>query len=292
MKKKNKYMNKKNLYRATNFILGLFLFSFGFSFFLAPNNLVFGGVAGLSIIFKELCGFDTSLFVLVVSVFLLLISFIFLGKEKTTGSILGSLLLPVFLKFAEVLTNYIVFEDVELILSAIFGAFLGGAGLGFVYKSGFTTGGTDIIKQLLNKYFKISMGKAMLISDGVILASSIFVFGLKTFIYALLVLYVMTIIADRVILGVGNAKAFYIVTDKTMEVKKYIINKLGHGVTLLEAVGGYTKEDQKVLFCVIPTREYYILKEGIHKIDNDAFFVVTDAYEVSGGEYQDSNLQY
>ena len=96
MKEKNKYINKKNIYRIFNFLLGMSLFSFGFSFFIAPNNLVFGGVAGLAIIFKELCGFDTSLFVLVVSVCLLIISFIFLGKEKTTGSILGALLLPAF----------------------------------------------------------------------------------------------------------------------------------------------------------------------------------------------------
>ena len=113
------------------------------------------------------------------------------------------------------------------------------------------------------------MGKAMLICDGLILTSSIFVFGLKTFIYALLVLYIITNITDRVILGVGNSKAFYIVTDKTAEVKKFIITKLGHSVTILEASGGYTKEDQKVLFCVIPTKEYFMLKEGLYKIDNE-----------------------
>lgn len=276
-------VNKKNLTRILYFILGLFSFSFGFTFFLLPNNLVFGGVSGLSIIFKELFNFDTSLFVLIVSVALLGLSFIFLGKEKTFGSVLGSLLLPVFLELTNILSKYIVLEEIELILSAIFGGILAGVGLGLVYKAGFTTGGTDIINQIMHKYLKISLGKSMLIVDMLIVSSSIFVFGLNNFAYALVVLYIMTHITDRVILGVGKKKAFYIVTDKTIEVKKYIIEKLGHSVTVLDAVGGYSKDNQKLILCVIPTREYYVLKEGINKIDKEAFFVVCDAYEVFGG---------
>lgn len=276
-------VNKKSLTRIIYFILGLFSFSFGFTFFLLPNNLVFGGVSGLSIIFKELFNFDTSLFVLIVSVALLGLSFIFLGKEKTFGSVLGSLLLPVFLELTNILSKYVVLEEIELILSAIFGGLLAGVGLGLVYKAGFTTGGTDIINQIMHKYLKISLGKSMLIVDILIVSSSIFVFGLNNFAYALVVLYIMTNMTDRVILGVGKKKAFYIVTDKTIEVKKYIIDTLGHSVTVLDAVGGYSKDNQKLIFCVIPTREYYVLKEGINKIDQEAFFVVCDAYEVFGG---------
>lgn len=277
-------ISKKYLSRLFNLFIGLFIFSCGFTFFLLPNNLVFGGVSGLSIIFKELFGFDTSLFIFIVSVALLLISFLILGKEKSVGSVLGSLLLPVFLEITNFLSNYIVIEEIELILSAIFGGLLAGIGIGLVMKAGFTTGGTDIINQIMHKYLKISLGKSMFIIDIIIVASSIFVFGLNNFIYALVVLYIMTVMTDRVILGVGRKKAFYIVTDKTTEVKEFIIKTLGHGITVFDAVGGFKKKDQKVIFCVIPTSEYFILKEGINKIDDEAFFVVCDAYEVSGGE--------
>ena len=275
--------NKKNITRIIYFLFGLFIFSFGFSFFLSPNNLVFGGVSGLSIIFKELFGFDTSLFVLIVSVFLLLISFLVLGKEKTMGSVLGSLLLPLFLEITNIMSTYIILEEIELILSAVFGGLLAGIGIGLVYKAGFTTGGTDIINQIMHKYLKIGLGKAMFIVDILIVTSSIFVFGLNNFAYALVVLYIMTVMTDRVILGVGKKKAFYIVTDNTTEVKKFIINNLGHNVTIFDAVGGFSKDNKKVILCVIPTREYYLLKEGISKIDKEAFFVVCDAYEVFGG---------
>ncbi len=279
-----KKIKKKSIKRWFDFLVGIFIFSLGFTLFLSPNNLVFGGVTGLSIVFKKIYDLDNSLFVLIVSVFLLIISYFFLGKEKTARSVLGSLLLPVFLKISEVITSGLVFNDIELIMAAIFGGVLGGIGIGMVYRTGFTTGGTDIINQLLNKYLKISMGKAMLISDGLIICTCLVVFDIRTFMYAIVVLYIMSTLTDRVILGVSKSKAFYIVTDKTTDIKKFILDKLGHGVTLLDAAGGYTREDQKVLFCVIPTREYYVLKEGIYKIDQNAFFVATDAYEVYGGE--------
>lgn len=277
-----KFLDKYKIVRISQFLLGLFLFSVAFNFFLLPNNLVFGGVSGLSILFKDL--FDPSMFVLVVSLFLLLISLLFLGKEKTAGSVLGSLLLPLFLKITELLTVYVEFEKTEIFLSAIFGGVLSGIGLGLVYKAGFTTGGTDIVNQILHKYLKISLGKCMFLSDGLIVGSSIFAFGLSKFMYAVVVLYIISILTDKVLLGISSSKAFYIVTDRVNEVKNFVLVNLGHGITIFDAVGGFSKEDQKVLFCVVPTREYFKLKEGIHNIDKDAFFVVTDAYEVFGGE--------
>lgn len=273
--------SKSSISRFIYFILGMLLFAFSFNYFLLPNDLVFGGVSGLSIIFKNIL--DPSIFVFVVSSILLVISYIFLGKEKTFGSAVGSLLLPVFLKIMSFVTDNIDKVD-EVFLAVIFGGLLAGVGIGFVYKAGFTMGGTDIINQIIHKYFKISLGKCMLISDGSIVLCSFFSFGLIKFMYAVVVLYIISTMTDKVLLGISNSKAFYIVTSQVNEVKNYVMVKLGHGITIFDAVGGFSKEDQKVLFCVIPTRDYFKLKEGIHDIDKDAFFVVTDAYEVFGGE--------
>lgn len=273
--------SRSSISRFIYFILGMLLFSFSFNYFLLPNDLVFGGVSGLSIIFKNIL--DPSIFVFVVSSILLVISYIFLGKEKTFGSAVGSFLLPVFLKIMSFVTDNIDKVD-EVFLAVIFGGLLAGVGIGFVYKAGFTMGGTDIINQIIHKYFKISLGKCMLISDGSIVLCSFFSFGLIKFMYAVVVLYIISTMTDKVLLGISNSKAFYIVTSQVNEVKNYVMVKLGHGITIFDAVGGFSKEDQKVLFCVIPTRDYFKLKEGIHDIDKDAFFVVTDAYEVFGGE--------
>ena len=112
---------------------------------------------------------------------------------------------------------------------------------------------------------------------------SLFVFDLPTFVYSVLNLYIVSLITDKVVLGISSSKAFYIITEHETEIKKYITQNLSHGVTVLEARGGYTGNVEKVIMCIIPTKEYYVFKEGIKMIDENAFFVVTDAYEVSGG---------
>ena len=127
------------------------------------------------------------------------------------------------------------------------------------------------------------MGKSMYFTDFIIIIFSIFIFDLPTFVYSVLNLYIVSIITDKVVLGISSSKAFYIITEHETEIKKYITQNLSHGVTVLEARGGYTGNVEKVIMCIIPTKEYYVFKEGIKMIDENAFFVVTDAYEVSGG---------
>ena len=275
--------NKDIIIMIVEFVLGLTLFSLAFNLFLLPNDLVFGGVSGLSIVFSSKFGIDPSIFVLVVNIFLLLISFIFLGKEKTAKGIIGSLLLPLFMKLTEIITLYVDLSDIDILVAALYGGVLAGIGIGLVYKTGFNTGGTDIINLIINKYVGFSIGKSMFVSDGIIVLSGIFVFGLVKSMYAGIVLFLLSKLSDRVILGIGKSKAFYIITDEPEKVRDFIVKKLGHGITEINAKGGFKKETQKVLFTVIPTQEYYQIKNELNRIDKSAFFVVVDAFESKGG---------
>ncbi len=275
---------KIQIKRHLQLILGVLIMAFSYNVFILPNSFVYGSVSGVAIITQKLFGIDPSLFIMVVSIILLIVSYFVLGKEKTASSILGSLLYPIAVKLMSNIRIYLDFDTSQLLLSAIFGGVTTGLGAGLVYKAGFTTGGTDIIEQIISKYSKVSMGRAIIMCDGMILLFGTFMFGINNFMYALIVLYLISILADRVLLGISDSKAFYIVTEKDKEVKEFILNKLSHGVTIFEARGGYEQKKQKVLFCVIPTKEYFKLKEGIREIDMNAFFVVTDAYEVHGGE--------
>jgi len=281
-KKKKNY--KKIFVRYFEFIFGLILFSIGFNYFLLPNNLVFGGASGLAIVFDHLWGVDPSLFVLIFSLSLLFVSLFLLGKEVTARSVIGSLLLPLFMKLTEILTLYFPIGETELLIAALYGGVFTGIGLGLVYKTGFTTGGTDIINQIVNKYAGFSIGKSIFICDGLIVISGAFVFGIVRAMYAGIVLFLISKLSDKMILGISNSKAFYIITDYPEEVRKFILKELGHGVTEFNAKGGFKKESQKVLFSVIPTREYYLFKEGLKVIDKDAFFVTVDAFESSGAK--------
>lgn len=279
-----KIHSKSNVKRHIEFCIGCLIVAISYNLFLAPNDLVSGGVSGIAILLNHIFGFENSNTILIGNIILLIVSYFLLGKEKTKATILGSILYPLFVKLTANIGSIINIDTNELLLAAVFGGVLNGFGAGMIFKAGFTTGGTDIINQIISKYFKVSIGKSILLSDGLIVLSSAFIFGPTRLMYSIIILYMVSLMSDRVILGISDSKAFYIITDEEVKIKEYILKYLNHGVTVFNAKGGYAKERQNVLMCVLPTKDYYRLTEGIHEIDPEAFFVVTDAYEVFGGE--------
>lgn len=274
---------KDKFNRYFEFILGVLIVAFAFNIFILPNDIVYG-VSGLGVILYRTLGLDPSLVILIGSIALLILSFFLLGFEKTKNSIIGSLLYPLFVKLTEGVVQFVDLGTTENIVIVLFGAVISGFGLGLIFKSGFTTGGTDILNQIVSKYFKLSIGKAMFFTDGLIIFASLFVFGWQKFMYSLISMYLISVMTDKVILGISQSKAFYIITEHETSIKNFVLNHLSHGVTVLEGRGGYTGNNQKIIMCIIPTKEYFLAKEGIQQIDPNAFFLVTDAYEVSGGE--------
>lgn len=281
-KELNNLVGKKHLIkRYIYFILAVFLLASSYNLFILPNNLVFGGVSGIAVMMKNLI--DPSLFILIVNLSLLLISWFVLGKEKTMGTVVGVILYPLFIKITSNIEDIIVLENVDILLTALFAGFFSGVATGTILKNGFSTGGSDVAAQIISKIFKVSMGKAYIFVDGLIILFGGIYLGFMRVMYAIIILYIHSLMADKIILGISDNKAFYIITDKEEEVKKYVLDSLNHGVTILKAKGGYDGRKENVLLCVVPARHYFKLKEGISLIDSEAFFVVTDAYEVKGG---------
>lgn len=272
---------KEEIKRYLTLIVGLFLYAFAYNLFLKTNNLVTGDVDGIATIFKSTI--NPNLLIAILCILLLIISFPLLGVKTSMGSVIGTILFPIFVILTSNVADIIKIDSSDLFLIAIVAGVIRGIGYGLTFKMGFTTGGTDILNQIVAKYFKMSVGNAMIIVDGSIVVMGGFVYGWTNMLYALIVLYILSVITDKIMLGISKSKAFYIITSEEDKVKDYIMNTLNHGVTIFPVKGGYTKEREKMLMCVIPTREYYKLKEGISKIDGEAFFVITDAYEVRGG---------
>ena len=278
-----KEIYRKDIFkRSISFVLGVLIVALAFNIFMLPNNIVYG-VSGLAVICKKLFGLDVSLVILIGSLVLLVMSFILMGKEKTSKTVIGSLMYPLFVKATEWVIPYVDLGSTEPLLLALFGAAISGFGMGLIFKSGYTTGGTDILNQIVAKYFKMSIGNSMFFTDGIIILGSLFVFGLEKFLYSVVSISVISYMADKVILGISQSKTFYIITDHETAVKKFIMANLSHGITVIDARGGYTGNFQKMLMCTLPTKDYFMLKEGLQSIDPDVFFMVTDAYEVSGG---------
>jgi uncharacterized membrane-anchored protein YitT (DUF2179 family) len=274
---------KGRVKRYFQFILGLFLVASAFNLLVLPMKITYG-VSGIAVILNSVYQIDPSVVIMIGSIILLIMSYILLGKEKTANTVIGSILYPILVKLTAGFTSVIVISFEDPLLITLFAAVISGFGLGLIFKAGFTTGGTDILNQIVSKYFKMSIGNAMFFTDGIIIISGLFFFDWTTVMYSMLTLYIVSVMADKVILGISQSKMFYIITDHETSVKNFVLEHLSHGVTVLEASGGFTGNRQKVIMCIIPTKEYFLAKEGIHSIDPDAFFVVADAYEVSGGE--------
>lgn len=274
-------INKKDLIkRYFLLIVGCFIVAFAFNIFFKQYKIVCFGISGLSLVANKF-GISNFWFILIGDIILLILSYFTLGEKKTKNATLGSILFPIFVWLTEFLVPYFQFEDLELLVAAIIGGVLSGIGYGLIYKTNFNTGGTDIICEIVAKYTRVSLGKAMWVSDGLVVLSGLIVAKPEMILYGFLVLYLISFMTDRVVLGISQSKAFYIVTEKKEEVREFLLSIVDGGVTLINAKGGYSNNKETLLLGVVPTRQYFIVKEGLKEIDENIFFLACDAYEVS-----------
>lgn len=280
-----KKLKRKSLLRRILILLAsLLVLSLVYNLLLLPTDLVAGGVNGIAIITNYVYGIDSSIMILLISSACLLFSFMYLGKERTLGSLLATFIYPLFVKLTAIITQGITINYDDKFLIIIFAGVIGGLANGFIYKTGFSNGGLPIISQILYKYHKIPLAKSsMIINASIIIVGSIF-FGWSMMMYAIILVFINNMMIDKVLLGISSNKAFYIVTTKEKEIKEYIVNNLKHTVTIFNVEGAFLEKKRKVLLSVIPKRDYYKLTEGIKLIDPKVFFVVEDAYEVKGGK--------
>ena len=279
-------VKKKNLgKRYSMLILGCLIVAFAFNLFFLRYNIVCFGISGLSIVLDKY-GVNPSTFILIANIILLIIAYFVLGFDSAKNQLVGALIYPIFVELTSYLTNKIDLGNTEMVVIALLGGVFAGVGYGLIYKSNFSTGGTDVIIEIICKFAKISMGTSGLIVNGMIVAIGKIAFSWSTVLYAVFVSYLISIFTDKVLLGISRSKAFYIVVDKDkeLEVKEYLLSIEGVGTTVIDAEGGYSEKNQTLLLAVVPTRSYFVVKDGLREIDNNIFFLVCDSYEVSNKE--------
>lgn len=278
-------MDKNRISRLVLMVIGVFLLGLNYNLFLLKNELVIGGMSGLAIVFNKLWGWNNQLFIYASSFILLLVSFKVFGYKKTKPAIIGTVLYPLMVSLTAPLSNilvkYFVFED--FITTIAFTSILYGFASALVYKMGYNTGGSDIIIKIMCKYLHMSEGRANLISNLVVILFAGVILGVNKVVYAIIIIYVSSIIIDKMLIGISKSKLFIIETSKIKEVSDIIINEMHLGVTALKAEGGYSKNKKDLLMCVVPTKDYYMFKEIILEIDKKAFFIINDCYETQGG---------
>ncbi len=280
-----KIVNENNkLYRMFLLFISLLISAVIYNMFLLPLNIVTGGTGGIAQITLFVFDIDPAFMVLVLSLLCATISVAFLDFDKTASTIVVAFLYPAMVKLTEPLVNYMTIDQNDIFIVVIITGVILGFANGLMYKSGYSNGGLTVITQTLYQYFHIPVGKSGMIMNGIIILAGSYYFGITVTIYAIISLYIRSIITDKVILGVSNNKAFYIITTEEEQVESFLMKDLGHNVTIFDVKGAFLEKKQKVIFSVIPSREYYRVTEGIKQIDESAFFVVTDSYEVVGGK--------
>lgn len=275
-------IHKKNLVKRYIMLLsGCLIVAFAFNLFFLRYNIVCFGVSGISIVLNEF-GIDPSTFIFIANITLIIITYFFLGVEEVKNQIVGALTYPIFVKLTLYITNLIDFGDLEMIIIAIFGGICAGIGYGLIYKSRFSTGGTDVLGLLICKYSKISMGNAMMFVNIAIIVIGKIVFSWEIVMYAIVVAYLISVATDKILLGISNSKAFYIVADTEKDdiIIDFLNSLPGVGCTVIDASGGYSNNKQTLIMAVGPTKSYFIIKEGLREIDDSIFYLVCDSYEV------------
>lgn len=283
MKKKSDLAHYIN--RLTLFLIGTYIIALSYNTFLKPNSLVVGGTTGLSIIFHKLFNWDTTTFILIAGLCLLVISYIFLGVKKTKHNILGTLVFPLMVYLSAPVAETIIphINIADFIVVVMIAGITYGLGFGIVYKAGFTTGGMDIIMQIVNKYLKMPEGKASFVTNILIVLCGAPVTGISHTVYSSIVLYMEQVVTNKITIGISDSKLFFVYTRKIDKVRDALVKEGTTGFTIIPTLGGYSHYKGEMLMCVVDTQDYYEFKQLVLSIDKNAFFVIDDCYEVNGG---------
>lgn len=276
-------MFNKNMAKETASIaLGSFIVALGTYYFMVPENLATGGVTGLSIVLSHYLPIPVSLTNFVLNIILLIVGFILLGREFGGKTILSVIFLSVFMALMEFMHPAIKPVTDQTLLNLICGIVISAMGLSIVFNQNASTGGTDILAKLFNKYFNLDMGKGLMAADIAVVVLAFFTYGIQTGIVSAFGWFLNGIVVNYFIDGFSVKNEVVIISRHPNEIKKYIFEKLDRGVTVYKADGGYTNEKKDIIVTILERKEYFILKNKIKEIDPEAFVIVRAVQEVYG----------
>ena len=261
--------------------LACVVMAFNINYFFVGNKLAEGGVSGLSLIIHYLSNIDVSYLYFALNIPLIILAYIFLGKNFLLKTFFATFVLSVFLKvfasFSEPLD--------DILLAAIFGGAINGIAIGIVFYAGGSTGGMDIVAKIVNKYMGIPISRILLATDFIVLSIVAVIFGKVIFMYTLISLVISSKMIDIIQVGIYSAKGVTIITTKEDEIRKRIMEDTGRGITLIDAKGGYTQKDIGMLYCVVGQYQLIKVKTIVKEVDPSAFMIVADVHEVIGNGF-------
>ena len=249
-------------------------------FFMMPNNLAIASIAGLAVVLQKFIPLSVATISLIFNVGLLIIGFIFVGREFGGKTLYTSVILPIFVGIFEKLFPKYNGLTGDPFLDMICYIFIVSIGLSLLFNHNASSGGLDIIVKILNKYLHIDKGKAMSIAGMLVSLSAIFAYDTKTVVLSVLGTYLNGIILDYFLFGTNIKKKVCILSRKNEEIKKYILKNMHSGATLYKVIGAYNNEEHEEVVAIVNKREYGVLMQFIRRTDPDAFVTVSTINEV------------
>ena len=279
-------MNKKiyselKAYLAITF--GTLLLTAGVYFFKIPNGFATGGVSGIGTIFGRVFPILTAgQWIMFINILLLGVGFLFLGKMNGIRTVYCSLLFSFMTYLFEEIVPLTAPLTNQPLMELVYAMLLTSAGSAVIFNSMASSGGTDIIALILKKYTSIDVGKALLITDFVIAASSFFVFNIQAGLFSLLGLFAKAFLVDSIIESINSCKYFIVITDKAEEISEFIMQELHHGATITGATGTYTNSEKVMIHTVCKRIEAARLRRQIKQLDPNSFVIITTTSEIVG----------
>ncbi|MDO4198192.1 MAG: YitT family protein [Erysipelotrichaceae bacterium] len=275
-------MEKREEIRKILFtVLGSILLAFSTAVFIIPNNVLTGGVSGVSIILSPLVpSISKQHIASFLSVMMFIIGRIFLGKDFAVNTVLSTIVYS--LSLVIIPWNRII-VNVEPLIACLYGGLLGGIGVGIVMRQGGSTGGMDVPPLMMNRYFGLDVSKGILIVDALTVIIGLIEYDAPSVLYGLISVYFTSLGVEKAIsFGGTRAKEIRIISDSYEKINEDILTVLDRGTTIYEASGGYTKNDKKVLSCVVEDKQYQTVMDIINRYDEYAFVIVNDVQDVHG----------
>ena len=274
-------MKRESIKEFALITIGIFLVAISVVYFFEPNNIAAGGITGLAIVINHYIPFiSIGPLVLMMDAILFIVALIVLGAKFGAKTIYSSFLLSTSMWIMQTFIPSNITND--LILATIFGTLISAVGMAIVFNANASTGGTDIIAKILNKFFHIEIGKSLLIVDFLVTLLGAVTFGINIGLYGLLAVIINGVVIDNIIAGFKTKSEITIISEKNKEISKFILDDLERGCTFIKGIGGFTGKDTSILYTVLDRNEFIKLKNKIKEIDKNAFITVGEVHEVMG----------
>ena len=274
-------MKRESIKEFALITIGIFLVAISVVYFFEPNNIAAGGITGLAIVINHYIPFiSIGPLVLMMDAILFIVALIVLGAKFGAKTIYPSFLLSTSMWIMQTFIPINITND--LILATIFGTLISAVGMAIVFNANASTGGTDIIAKILNKFFHIEIGKSLLIVDFLVTLLGAVTFGINIGLYGLLAVIINGVVIDNITAGFKTKSEITIISEKNKEISKFILDDLERGCTFIKGIGGFTGKDTSILYTVLDRNEFIKLKNKIKEIDKNAFITVGEVHEVMG----------